>query len=175
VAQTVINQEAARVKDIASGSSIADALYDFYQGAFDFIYSGFVGVFNSYQSEIAEATIFELGGADFLKPFDVGDQIDSFIGTFKRQYAEGYTTRHIKSSFGQLNALVDVGADAIVERVDEWQERRPRKISRNEATRGNQSMFSSIAFYYGFKVRWVTVGANCPFCNSLSGKVITKG
>jgi len=177
VAEEFINSEASAVKGIGASDDMQDFLDAFYTGFNVEVFNAFRGVLGSYQQSISKATIDELGGRAWLDKFDPTGLLDSFIGTFQFDYARRYAQRHASSSYGQLNALLQEAdpVEAIVERVTQWTERRPQKISVNESVRGNNAMFQMIAFYAGFSVRWVTVGANCPYCDSLSGRVISKG
>ena len=64
---------------------------------------------------------------------------------------------------------------AIIERVDQWTERRPDKVASNETTR--MEGFIIVAAYAFFKVnyKWKTTGDNCPFCNKLNGQIVGTG
>ena len=112
---------------------------------------------------------------------EIGSDEDFGAGadTFVKDYANNVGLRHSLSSEGQLLALVDEAEDAeaanaaIDKRLDEWTETRAGKMADRESTQANGAM-SVFAYVAGGIVllRWVTVGANCPLCNSLDGKVV---
>jgi hypothetical protein len=172
-------REAATVRKLLSDTAFERLVYDFYRNgeAFDLVH-GFMGrALNPYMNDIADAVITELGGLKWLQTFDPQGFIDMHVASFIKEFLEVYVIRHIGSSFGQINSLFTEPepVDAVLTRLDEWEEKRPDKIARNESTRGNNAMFSSICFYFGFRVRWVLQGdANCPWCKALAGKTIGK-
>lgn len=104
------------------------------------------------------------------------ENIDEFIN----QYASALGVNESSSSQLQLQALLDdelkAGrdpAEAIEQRLNEWEEKRPKKTSLAE-TFGALGAFSW-ALYRASGVtryRWVAHGENCPYCNSLNGKII---
>lgn len=93
-------------------------------------------------------------------------------------YSEVFVERYVSSSTGQINDLLetiedDAEAQAAIEtRLEQWSERRPDKVGFNEATRAGGALTRSLYIAGGVLIfRWVTVGKNCPYCNSLDGKV----
>jgi hypothetical protein len=168
------NEEVPAVIAIASGNNIDDDLYNYYADVFEKLLAAF-GVLSAYQGWISKATIRELGGKSWLSKFDVGGQLDSFIATFKKEFLETFAIRYLKSSYGQLLSLIDDGPEALITWAEQWQQRRAAKVSRNEATRGNQSIFMQIAHYSGFSVVWHERGKSCPYCMKLDGRRISSG
>ena len=62
----------------------------------------------------------------------------------------------------------------LIERVDEWYEKSPGKIARDQSTRMLGAMTRETWKSAGAKkLRWVTLGKNCPFCNVLDGRVVS--
>ena len=49
------------------------------------------------------------------------------------------------------------------------------KESRREIIAGAAGLASFVYFAGGFRVVWVTVGKNCPYCDSLDGATISSG
>jgi len=110
-----------------------------------------------------------------------GDEIQEFI----EQYAEKMAARESQSSLLQLKALLDEAIvagedplDLVDTRLEEWSEKRPGKLSREESRSGVNAI--SIAFYglaavttgYTIKMMWVANGDSCPYCSSLDGKIV---
>ena len=99
---------------------------------------------------------------------------------FEKEYREYFATRHIKSSHYQLKSVIQKAqqdkeneAEAIEKRLAEWEEKRPNKISMRETVRA-ESAFAKRAFVLAgvTKIKSVSFGKSCPYCNALDGKVI---
>jgi len=113
---------------------------------------------------------------------EVGSDSDISIQyqDFQREYREYFTDRHIKSSKGQLQAVVagaqeagDNEAEAVLQRLEEWEERRPDKISMRESVRAESAFARSVFGFCGImKIKSIAFGTNCPYCSALNGKVI---
>ena len=114
--------------------------------------------------------------------FEIGDR-EQELADFVEDYIKVFTARYVGSSQGQLNSLIEKAAgnqedleNIISQRIDEWEERRPGKIERDEKIRANDSVASWIFVAAGFSLVWTTWGAlPCPFCKELSGKIIPAG
>ncbi len=99
---------------------------------------------------------------------------------FQKEYSEYFADRHVKSSKGQLQAVVTEAqaageneADAVLQRLDEWEERRPGKISMRETIRAESAFARSVFGFCGImKIKSIAFGTNCPYCSALNGKVI---
>lgn len=108
---------------------------------------------------------------------DITGQYDGF----ERQYREGMVVRHVNSSTGQLRQIVEEAdlteenaADAIIQRVDEWDKTRPDKIVMRESIRA-ENAFTRAAFAFSgvSRIRSVAYGSEtCPYCQALDGQVI---
>jgi len=91
-------------------------------------------------------------------------------------YTDIYTREHIDSSRGQIQALVtETGsADAVTQRLDEWDEKRPVKIAQWE-TVSAAGVFARLAMgaLGVVALRWVAGGSKpCAYCQALDGKVV---
>jgi HK97 family phage portal protein len=99
---------------------------------------------------------------------------------FQGEYRAAFVGRHVNSSIGQVKTVVaeaqkegnDPGP-AVAERMDEWEEKRPSKITMRESIRA-ENAFAKAAFAASGirKIRSVHVGQSCPYCRALDGKVI---
>lgn len=100
---------------------------------------------------------------------------------FLNSYLEAFLARWIDRSHGQLRAVIreanvageDIRA-ALETRFDQWEERRPVKVAKEETVR-----LSNAVAYFAFgaggitRLQWNTFGdKNCPYCESLDGKIV---
>lgn len=122
----------------------------------------------SIQSEIA---------AETGKEIEVTPEFDKFID----DYTESYTRNHVESSHGQLksiaNAAHEEGEDvieALQQRLDEWEERRPDKIANWQTVQVNGAItrFVAATILASKLVVRNTGNKTCPFCEQLDGKVV---
>ena len=127
-------------------------------------------VLMAYADVIGPAAASEIGSE-----FEMNDDLEKFV----REYAEVFGVRHISSSKGQLQALVrDVSPDeiqeAIEERLNEWEEKRPGKIVARETVQANNAIARTVFIGLGVvKFRWLAQGRlSCPYCQELDGKVV---
>ena len=101
------------------------------------------------------------------------------------KYMQGYTERwtqgHIYSSQGQIEAVMrdaaKEGADAyeaIETRLDEWEERRPGKIAKDETINAAGVVSKFVWAAAGItQLQWINTGEKtCPFCEELDGQVV---
>jgi len=106
--------------------------------------------------------------------------ISTEFDRFQADYQSNFASRHIRSSEGQLRAVVkqaqnqeESEIDAVNQRLDEWEEKRPGKISMRETIRGESAFTKSIFALSGIsKIRSVAFGKSCPYCAALDGAVI---
>jgi hypothetical protein len=106
--------------------------------------------------------------------------ISSQYSNFEREYREYFVNRHIKSSHGQLKAVVrdaqEAGeneAEAVEKRILEWEEKRPDKISMRETVRAESAFAKTVFALAGItKIVSVAFGKSCPYCQALDGMVI---
>jgi hypothetical protein len=167
-AQTIVNRESKaiqnKVKNVSrAGKSMEAFLDDFYRSFPEYINKKMGPVLRSYILATMDATNSQLGidGENFDK------EINSYIET--------YSERHISSSKGQMDSLIPSGLDQLDTRAEEWQERRPEKISDDEAVRASSFALQAVAFGAGFSTVWRIRGKTCAYCTSLSGKRVSTG
>ncbi|HEC61779.1 MAG TPA: phage portal protein [bacterium] len=145
---------------------------EFYKDLPKHIRKNFMPVLISYIDAIQEEANGEIG----LEP-EMTPELKQFAG----EYLDRYSQRHIDSSIGQLQALIrdtDIEElrETIEQKADEWGEKRPARISMNETARSGNATAALIFFGAGYKLIWRNSGTeNCPYCDSMEGKVISKG
>jgi len=145
-------------------------LSDFYNEFPDYIERQMNGPLEGLAEIIAEATADEVGADE---PADLEE--------FRAKYAETLTVRHTNSSRGQIEDVVATAMDeeedviaALDERMDEWEERRPRKVAANESVQASNAFARTAFAAYGVtKLRWAAIGGDtCEFCQEMDGKVV---
>lgn len=97
------------------------------------------------------------------------------IEKFLLQVVGAATARWVGSSENQLRKLIDESPDfeAVETRLDEWEEKRSDKFANTEPVRVGGAIAKTTFLAVGItRFMWRTVGKNCPYCNSLSGKII---
>ena len=91
-------------------------------------------------------------------------QIDRFGNTA--------AVRHITASRGQLLSCTTQ------EELDDLQiswDNRAGRIATRETVDGESGLATVMFFAFGLSAMWVTTGDSCPYCNSLDGKIISRG
>ena len=141
-------------------------LDSFYRKFHDEIKSKIGPVIRAYSEAISDASIKEMGIDD-----DITKELDSFVNDYIDTYAE----RHTQSSLGQLTQQLDDSLDAVTLRVDEWEEKRSKKIADDEIVRNSSAVYQFVAFGAGLSTVWRIRGKTCPYCTSLSGKRVSSG
>ncbi len=91
-------------------------------------------------------------------------------------YTDIYVRQHVDSSKGQIQALLiePEPATTVLQRLDEWDEKRPSKIAQWETVNA-AGVFARLAMgALGMRaVRWVAGGPKpCPYCQALDGKIV---
>ncbi len=96
-------------------------------------------------------------------------------------YLDIWAKRYTASSLGQLQALIRKAneealdeLEVIEQRLEEWEERRPSKVAKNETIEAagvvSKFVYAAIGIRY---LRWVNTGSNtCPYCRELDGRVV---
>lgn len=165
----------AVAKYLRRGSDVAGFLAwakEFYEGHREFVGRNFSPAFESVSLLVLQAVAGELQR-------DITDAERDAISAFVIEYLTAMGLRWTLSSEGQLIELseateADALADAIDERLNDWQETTPDKVGRREAAQSvNALAMTAYAAFGVAKLVWRTSGReNCPYCDSLSGKVV---
>lgn len=109
---------------------------------------------------------------------EVGSQIeDERISRFVDEYAQTFAEAWTGKTKAQLSNVVrdaqrdgDDIADAVSQRLSEWNETRAEKQAQRESTALVNGIAAIIFWALGRSLVWVTFGENCPYCDSLRGK-----
>ena len=139
----------------------------------DFVEKEFAKIYKSYAVEIYSEASKEVNNTEAM-PATYEREVDRFI--------ENTTTKYILSSRGQLKSVARIAEeseensfDAIMQRIADWEEKRPDKVAGIETIAGMAGLSAFVYFSSGFRTEWVTVGKSCPYCDSLDGMIISQG
>jgi len=146
-------------------------LDNYYENFGGFIEKNMLPVLMSYAEAVTGEVANEVGIESNMTP-----ELEKFI----RGYMGVYSAEHIITSRGKLKTIVresiDAGENAINninERLQEWEETRPERIANWQTSEAEGAVTKYTYILAGIrKIRWNTVGKNCPYCNELSGQVI---
>lgn len=101
------------------------------------------------------------------------------VADFVRDYARSLGKRQVDSSLGQLlsilaaAAVADDVADALEERLAEWEAKRADKVAGRETVQLAEAV--AVVTYREAGVRrleWRTAGENCPLCAEMDGRTV---
>ncbi len=143
------------------------------------------GKFRDYIQRVLKPMVFGLGDQVQAAAFaELGeDPKPEELQRFYTNYLDGMVNRYTDSSRGQLNAVYrdaiqeeEEPYDAVFDRVDEWEEKRPAKESRREAYMiGSAVAVAAWAVVGVYYYHWVTMGSDpCPICEEMNGRVAGK-
>ncbi len=120
----------------------------------------------------ADATIREVSGE-----LDT-DQPVPGLEQFVDEYLTSLAIRHTTSSAGQIGQILrkappEEAAAAVEARLDQWDERRADKIADLEVVKEGGAMARFAYAALGVVLlRWVTIGRNCPLCDTFDGRIV---
>ncbi len=122
------------------------------------------------------ATIYPIAADEVNANLEPTPEYDDYVNEF----IDHTTNRYVGSSQGQLNQVASEHrendpAKAINERLVQWEERRPDKVADREVVDGESGFAQFVYFSAGFRTVWVTLGKNCPYCDSLNGRTVSRG
>ena len=110
---------------------------------------------------------------------ELGDEnsIPDSYQAFINEYLDSFTLRHISRNKNQIRSIIDDPElntkDALDEMLTEWEEKKPERIQKEESTRTRSAFTKAAYIALGVsKLRWVTNGKSCPYCNAIDGSVI---
>ena len=96
------------------------------------------------------------------------------IAEFLADYTEAAANRHAGSMRGQVESLLDEedARDAVLTRLDEWDETRADKAARRERERSSNAFTKAAWIVAGIaSITWRTAGEeNCPMCEAMEGR-----
>lgn len=161
------NDVGNRARRVADGGDSLPAFLawadEFYQQHTEFVYRNLTPVLLAYAEMVGDAAADEVNG-------ERGD-----LETFVKTYLAAYAARHAIKSLDDLRqALEDDGAqEALEEVLTTWRETRPNHEARSESSRAGSAIAKAVFAALGvMKLRWVTVGDNCPYCTMMNGRTV---
>jgi HK97 family phage portal protein len=143
-------------------------LSDFYREHEEFmrkqLYPTYLAVAEAMHREAAG----EVGGSEEM-PEDRKQFVDDYLVLLIRRH----TGRSVNLIRETLDKVEEGQEEALQAEFDRWQEERVQDEARDENVR-SAGAFTKAAFIgLGVrKLRWVASGRNCPYCDSLDGKVV---
>jgi HK97 family phage portal protein len=162
-------------KYLVRGADLAGFLLwlgTFYEGHAEFVAEQMTPALRAMGRMVLDQVAAELG-QDGLSSQDAAmlEAVDGFTASMGRSWAA--------SSRGQIEALLreeEDGAAAVQARLDGWAETQADKNGRRETVDGVNA-FAIMAYMLGGVTvkRWYASGTSCPYCQSLSGKVVGIG
>ncbi len=129
--------------------------------------------FSSVYQDFGEA-IYPLAADEINAPLESPAEFTAYI----TEFVDHTTTRYIGSSAGQLTKIVREAEDFIAEieaRLTKWEAERAEQVADREIIDGETGFAQWVYFAGGFTTVWVAIGKSCPYCNSLDGRVISRG
>lgn len=160
----------AGIRDVLA-APLLQAIEDYYDSREEGVLKRMAPAFSAYGEAVYAAAADEVGGEP-----EMGPETERFIAGV----AGGYAARHIGSSRGQLREVVrkalsegaDIG-EAVGARLDEWGEKRPEKIAKNETVRAGNAVAKEAWRVAGVRqVAWKAFGKNCPYCTAMDGRIV---
>lgn len=118
---------------------------------------------------IQAAAAEEIGAAATVSPL---------VNALITEYSENFGVRHSLSSRNQLHAIIKDSPGTELEtdlrrRLSQWAETRAAKIASREPIQAGAAIARQTYQENGIqRLRWQTIGKNCPLCNQLAGRVV---
>lgn len=117
--------------------------------------------------------------ADAAAEIGVAPGMTAEMEAFVRRYIESGAAAYAGRSLGQLRQQLRLAQEEqsdplerVLERLDEWGEKRPDKVADLETNRAANAVTKETWRRHGVTIlRWTTAGASCEFCNSLDGQI----
>ncbi|NUT96737.1 MAG: phage portal protein [Saccharothrix sp.] len=108
---------------------------------------------------------------------DVGYDGEVDLTRWVAAYTESHAAYRVASAIGQITATVDRHpedpAAAVAERLETFVADRPQRTARWETAQVPNAAAREAWRTAGVRrLRWVTTGKNCPFCQDLEGRVV---
>ena len=174
-AERIVKRETNDLKKAASkhlttrsGDGFEKYLDKYYDKHAKYIDKTLKPVLSVYAKEIIEAASSEVGGKRVPK-----SERDKWINN----YLDTFIKRHNGSSKGQLLKILKENPEELLEainqRLDEWEDKRPDKITDRETVQSENYFAKGVFLLAGVtQLRWVASGDACPLCEELNGQVV---
>ncbi len=144
-------------------------LNEFYKTFRQKIFKEFSAVYHDFGP-----AIYPLAADEVNAPLETPAEFTAYI----TEFVDHTTNRYIGSSAGQLTKIVREAEDFIADieaRLAKWEETRAAQVADREVIDGETGFAQWVYFAGGFTTVWVAIGKSCPYCNSLDGRVISRG
>jgi HK97 family phage portal protein len=176
-AQRLVNKEIKMVSrmikaqlNVRGSATLFSELEEFYHGEFTQIIIDFMlPVIRSYAIQVYGQAAGEMG---------YPDEFTEELQTFIEDYVAVISNHHAKNSRQQLQTIISRSTaeemfNDLEVRLAHWKEKRAEKIAREQAIEGGGA-FAKFGYMAAgaLSLRWITAGETCPFCKSLSGKIV---
>lgn len=111
---------------------------------------------------------------------DSEDDLQDIMPTFLESYLLMFASRHVGTSVNQVRdrlqqALAEEQnpVEALNELMDHWLDARTSETAQEESVRLNNATAVQVYKRGGIvRLRWLSFGESCPYCNHLNGKVV---
>ncbi len=122
------------------------------------------------------AAILPVAQEEIASEADVSARFDPFVA----EYIDALVERHVGLSRAQLLGVLEQAeqeqadpAEAVLGRLEEWEEKRADKIVMYEPMRAENAFSRTVFALCGIaKIVSMAHGDNCPYCTALDGRVI---
>ena len=142
----------------------------FYRDHEPFIQAQLAPVYRA-QAEAVEPGASEEIGAESIQ----GEDFDVFVS----ELTAAHVARHIRSSKGQIRKVIEERPqdplEALGERFDDWEEKRAEQVASRVSVQTGEAVAKFVYAAAGFSLVWRTFGKNCPMCDAMNGRVISRG
>jgi HK97 family phage portal protein len=142
---------------------------EYYEGLKPDVQKAFLGVLTSYEGEIKPVALEEINSKADV---DLSKFIDAYTLTMALRWTGSHRGQILKIVNDSVEASEDPKTN-VEQRLGEWEEKEAGKVKRNEPVRAEGAV--SVAAWRGAgvqKLRWVTIGDSCPYCQAMDGRVI---
>lgn len=127
-----------------------------------------------YNSDDLRETLRRTYGALFLSY--AATLVENPSAAFVTSLVDAFIDRYLGSSRAQLQEIVEKSEAPLADiaaRFDEWQEKRPAKVSANETVRAANAVRLDAMRGQGVERKvWASSGGSCPYCSSLDGRTV---
>jgi len=173
--QTIVKGEARAIRsqverEFRDVSGFASWVEGFYGPEFvDRIINAVGPIVRSYQEQVAYSAQEEIGGDDpwpMLQNF-----VEAYLTAMASRYA-GYSQKQLIDLLGRVDP--DEAAAELLAMAEHWEENRADDSTTEETTRASQAILRAAYATLGVvALRWVADADPCPFCQRVSGTVVT--
>ena len=177
VAQNVISRETLAIKRAAEKhlgtrdyADFENFLQSFYRDHHAYVKLKFNPVFRLYGVSIMDEASRIVGS-----PIEMTPSLEKFM----YDYFENFAFQHCRKGQEELMSVLRKSTkpealENVIKRVNEWYQKSPDKIAMDQSNRLLNALTRESWKQNGVKkLRWAAIGQSCPFCTSLSGKVVS--